>query len=360
MLALLILSATACGENETSDPDLNVVVTDTTAATKPTQPTTLPEISSATTSSATLRTALPEVPSTTAPATDEQTTVPSSVEPTEPPTVVLPGYEDVAVRTVCVAVHAEYPDAAPTSPPALDAIVGDALTLIGLTAVPPDGTCDAELAFTLRGRPLSKEYGTDAGWVTQYSGAEYTGSAQFSVEGRQPVIIDVQGRLDPPFTIFQEYPEPSDAPFGIEPLIVPLLTTFSQVWGPQTALGTLPMWPFNMTTGVADWVAGAAPDLVDGLLEFRLEPDDQVSHTAYLALGEIVAQKAVSEAEQSKIVRTMIADMDSSDHPAGDALRRIANPPTSTEMAGFSEDDDGVLQPWDAEAWTAWADVQGY
>jgi len=354
LFVLVALMATACGDDEAATDRATSMVQSTATASSYASPTTQPSSSVAPTATATTATSKPTATS----------------EPPPPVLVVLPGYEAAVVRTVCVEVNDSYPGIEGGDKPSLGDEVTGALEAMGLVVADIGQGCDATLTFDLEGRALSEQYSSDTGAVTYYTGAAYDGTAEFAVASFEPVRNEVSGRLDPPFMISDSRPDQTDAPFEAA-FVEPMLTTLSQVWGPVVVIETIEVWPQGdffdtLASGGADWIVNEAPEILPDLLELRLSSSFRISERAYFGLAEIVANDAVPAADQSRIVRTLIDDMSTPEHFAGEALRLMANAPyegraVAGPLPGYFEDIDSmILGPWDEQAWTEWADANGY
>ena len=366
LFVVLALVATACGGNEavTDEVSSSAEATATASSEERSETEDTTSTVQAPTTSISEPAEPPESTTTTEPAESTTTTLPPSVP------VVLPGFEETVVRTICVSVDHPYPAIDEADKPPLDGVVADALEEMGLVVVAGQNGCDATLAFDVEGQALGEEYSFGSGPATEYSGAANAGTAAFVVDGLEALRVELQGRLDPPFMVSDSRPTPSDAPFEAA-FVEPLLTVMGEVWGPMAAIETIGMWPQadffdTLATGGADWIVEVAPEVTPRLLELRLVPTFRIHERAYLGLAEIVARDAVPEADQSSVVRALVGDMDSAEHYAGEALRWIATAPfegraVTGPLPGYFEDGDGmILGPWDGPAWAEWADAQGY
>ncbi len=305
-------------------------------------------------------TTLSSTTTTTEPTT---TTTAATTTTTEAPPVplLLPGYEQAKVRTVSVVIHDSYPGIEGGPTPLLTELVVDALETMGLVGIDAGLDGDAALSFELENSALSDRYSGEAGDVTVYSGAAYTGTAEFSVPGLGSESWEVDGRFEPPFMVTESRPTPADAPFEAA-FVEPMLDTLTRVWGLEATLETIEVWPQGtffevLADGAANWVASVATQAMPRLLEMRLSENYGISERAYMALIEIVGEKAVSTDDRSRIVRTLISDMESPDHYAGQALGYIAE---GDEDAYYYDQEGEIIGPWDAEAWSKWADAHGY
>jgi len=288
---------------------------------------------------------------------------PTTTTTTEPPpvAVVLPGYEQVAVRTVSVIMNDSYPkiEGDPIHP--LDEMVVAALETMGLVAIDAGVDCDSTLTIELEGKAMSATYEEPEGNFIEWSGAAYTGTIEFEVPGLDAERWKVSERREPPkFIGAGSYPRDHDAPFN-QIFLGPLLITLSDVWGPERTIETIGMWPEfygAIRDGAGDWVASVATEVTARLMEMRISeefgwnPMHETKDRAYQALAQIVARKAVPAENQSVIVRALISDLDNPVSPASGALPELA----------VDEDGNTILESyqWDAQAWTDWADAHGY
>jgi len=132
-----------------------------------------------------------------------------------------------------------------------------------------------------------------------------------------------------------------------------MVTTLSNVWGPEATLKTLRVWPTewirDQDRTLRGWLVNAAPEILPSLLAIR--SDIVIERDVYFILGYIVEEKAVPAADQSAIIRTVISDFDTDPNGPDMALINIA-------VLGGA--DRKTVDTWTTEDWTAWADVQGY
>ena len=123
--------------------------------------------------------------------------------------------------------------------------MGDALGTMGLVAVDPGVVADAILVFKVEGRALSAQYaesGMPEPGALQYTGAEYTGTAEFRVAGQNSQPWGVKGYCFPYNSIpgSLPYSSPADAPFD-EAFVVSMVESLARVWG-AAAIETLGLW----------------------------------------------------------------------------------------------------------------------
>ena len=318
-------------------------------------------LSETTTTSTPASTTAPSSSTTTSTTTSttSSTTTTTTTTTLPPVPIALEGYSDAVVRTVCVVIDESYPDQDGPVSTTIHGRVSDALVAMGLTPVPGTEGCDAELVFTIEGRALSDTYSGESGTFTSYSGSSYDGRAELLVPGMEAAAIEVSGRLDPPFAVWEQRSEPADAPFEAA-FATPLLTALSGFWGPVLAVETAVVWPIDdFTLGAFDWAESVAPMVVPRLLELRSATTEGTSAVIYMCLGELVAREAIPADDQSTIVRALIDDIAYPFDPATEGLLRITNM-TADPDDGFFTDDPDDWQPWDQSAWGAWADAQGY
>ncbi|MBN1322047.1 MAG: hypothetical protein JXA87_14545 [Thermoleophilia bacterium] len=307
--------------------------------------TTAPTTTQRPTTTTLLTTTSTERPTTTEPATT--TTLP-------PLPIVLPGYEKASVRSVSVIMHDTYPaieGGIELLQPAEKVVA--ALEAMGLLAVVDGRDCDATLTFELEGHALSAQYSGQGGAFTAYTGAAYAGTVQFEVPGLGSKRWKVSGREECPDHIvyvegLQKPEEPASAPF-YKVLAGPMLVSLSKVWGPEATVDSIGTWEPGWSSG-EDWLVGVANEVWPRLLELRLGRGSTRRMNSYAALGVIVARNAVSAEDQSAIVRTLISDLSDPESFARNALFEI----------DVRRHPGEIYPERDAQAWTEWADANGY
>ncbi len=270
-----------------------------------------------------------------------------------PASVVLPGYEQTAVRTVSVIVNASHPDLAADERPQLAEFVSYALKTMGLDLPEPGVQADATLTIDVEGRAESADY---PGLENQYTGANYAGTASFEVPGLGSERWEVSGEVSAhsrAIRMGDSYPTPKDAPFKAAFLGV-LLPMLTRVWGAEATIETIAAWPLEAWYGpVGEWAEGVAIDITPRLLEMR--SDVLLANDACWVLGHIVSYKSVPPEDQSTIVRALISEVDGGSDPAETALKNIA-----IQLAADAHEDYMNMPDRSAAEWDYWADAHGF
>jgi hypothetical protein len=291
---------------------------------------------------------------------------------TQAPPVVLPGYEQVKVRTVSLQINDSYPTmtADPATPPY--ETMKKRLEAMGLTVADPGQPADASIVMTLTGEALSAEYigSTDQlRGQTYYTGARYTGTAEFGVPGLGSKQWAVSGELGPSNTVAIDEEsglDPTQAPF-ISAFYQPMVTTLTNVWGPVAFIETMTQEDADHIDDVADWLYSVADQVTPTLL--RMLPSAQeadpgsggtsIGFGAGTYLGRIIEHGSGSAQTRSTIVRTLISYLSGDPDQMQEAsfllhlAFQFANP-------GVSGAPLVALDSWGPQEWTKWADSNGY
>lgn len=265
------------------------------------------------------------------------------------PPIVIPGYEQSAVRTVFVSVTT-------TSPhhDDLGRIVRSSLKDMGLKPADSASNADASLVFSLDSEVYSAVYSGNGGYQgRQYSGVGLSGEVRLEAPGRvdgEGEIWWVSSEIVPPDQMINvDYSSAEDAPFAAA-FAAPMLESLAYVWGPEAVVDSIRVWfPYTNMEGVTDWLVSAGATIVPRLLEMRLEK--ATSNEAYPTLGEMFDLDAIPPEYQSVVVRALISDLTGPHAESADStLWGIAY----TVSGSFDQ------TGWDIDQWTAWAESNGF
>ncbi|MBN1810234.1 MAG: HEAT repeat domain-containing protein [Anaerolineae bacterium] len=216
--------------------------------------------------------------------TSSPTAMPSPT-PTPLP-LQAPGWEDVTVHTLCLAVEQAYPGIEGKEPEPIAEATQRILARVGLQVVAEGASCDATLTLTLTGQALGDRYTT--GYC--YSGAEVSGLMVFDVAGREPLTLPVAGRRNPPFLI-RGCPQELGAPFG-NAWSEALLGCLAHLWGPQVLVQAVGDEAVCVREAAAEALGEVEPEegVVPALAQALGDTDEDVREAAAEALEAIGPQ----------------------------------------------------------------------
>jgi len=173
-----------------------------------------------------------------------------------PLSLQIPGWEDVAVNTLCLEVSQDYPEeefgffrgtliklGMDISPKEysfpFQSVINDIMTMIGVQVVYGDAQCDVSLAIEVTGEGRGANYGdiiTKLGKTYCFTGSYVHGSLELSTENEESFKTTFSARTLTSKTITSGNcpDQPYDAPF-LESSAEAITNAIVKLWGPEIA-----------------------------------------------------------------------------------------------------------------------------
>jgi len=259
-----------------------------------------------------------------------------------PASLVMPGWQDVRLQTLCLDVQQSYPEIGPHFSLPVEPALRRLLAGLGIRVVDRGQACDATLSLSLQGEALERKYNICLGAPcgTCFTGAQISGEMVLARSASAPWKRIISARISPPSYVNACPKAPQEAPLA-------------EVWPRAVLHGLFEMWGMPvMAVGIED------PD--ENVREAAVRLLENQGQESVPLLVQALQDRSAEVREQAARVLGTLGAQASAAVPALIEVLDDSSRPVRISAAGALHNITGQNFGQDQASWRKWLQEPSY